>query len=225
MKVFDDAGNDIGWINGSHNWWHDPNHEQAFKFYDPTEVYPSVYFNNDHGVTASHVDAYVSNVLAKIGENPFILEIGCAGGWFTHEFLKRGAKVYAIDGSQAAVNITMKRCQYYAEIKQLTLMQADARTLSIDRFFDAIVCSEVAEHIEPPLSGLFVKNLTELSNVIFWSHATPGEHAPAHVHHPNEQPDIYWINLFKFFGYKPYKFDDYTVMATKQRLKYIFVKE
>lgn len=224
MKVFDEQGNDIGWINGNHNWWHDLKHEQAFQFYDPSQVYPSVYFNNDHGVTPSHIDSYVSTILSKLSDQPSILEIGCAGGWFTQEFLKRGASVYAIDGSQSAVNITFKRCSEYIDSGKLTLKQVDARSLTIDRFFDAIVCSEVAEHIEPPLAGLFVKTLTSLSDMIFWSHASPGEHAPAHVHHPNEQPDIYWINLFRFFGFKPYKFDDYTVMSTKQRLKYIFVR-
>jgi len=224
MNVFDDKGNDIGWIDGNHNWWHDKSKPQSFTFYDPNEVYPHVYFNNDHGVTSSHVDAYVSNVMAKLHANPYILEIGCAGGWFTEEFLKRGASIYAIDGSKAAINITFKRCSQYIDSNKLTLKQEDARKLNIDRSFDAIVCSEVAEHIEPPLAGLFVKTLTSLSDMIFWSHASPGEHAPAHVHHPNEQPDIYWINLFKFFGYKPYKFDDNTVMATKQRLKYIFVR-
>jgi cyclopropane fatty-acyl-phospholipid synthase-like methyltransferase len=220
MKVFDDSGKDIGWINGNHQWWHNPTHEQAFMFYNPNEVYPEVYFNNDHGIMPSHVDTYVSNILKCIKPNPNIYEVGCAGGWFTHEFLKRGATVHAIDGSRSAIRIASKRCQEYAN--RLTLQYQDARLYVPNQTFDAVACSEVAEHIEPPLAGLFVANLAKVTDTIFWSHATPGEHAPAHVHHPNEQPDAYWINLFAFFGYKPYKFDDYTIMATKQRLKFMF---
>lgn len=224
---------DNGWIDKQdHLWWFDPEQPYSFTFFDPDSAYPDQYYANGHQISDAHVKAYCDAVECYYKEvtgddKPYtLLEVGCGGGWFTAEFDRRGIFVTAIDGSQSAVNLaTATTANGNAKI-----IKADIRRLSFDPLseldrVDCICCSEVAEHIEPPFAGLLVQTLTKHSDVIFWSHARPHEHAPCHIHHPNEQPDRYWISLFAFFGYKAYSVPNEIVHATKQRIKFIFVKE
>jgi hypothetical protein len=51
--------------------------------------------------------------------------------------------------------------------------------------FDLAVSMEVAEHIEEKNADTFVANLTNLSNVIIFSAAVPGQGG---VYHVNERP-------------------------------------
>ncbi len=72
------------------------------------------------------------------------------------------------------------------------------KQLKIERRFDLAISLEVAEHIETKYSELFVKNLTQLSNVILFSAAIPKQEGENHI---NEQWHNYWIKLFQKKGY------------------------
>lgn len=220
---------DNGWINKqNHLWWLDPTQPYSFTFFDPDSAYPDQYYANGHDVTDSHVKVYCDTVIdyyksIKNVDLSTLLEVGCGGGWFTAEFARRGLKVTAFDASQSGVDRARARVGTKDNVRIFKHDIRDKSTL-IGRY-DVICCSEVAEHIEPPFAGLLVQTLTKHSDVIIWSHARPHEHAPCHIHHPNEQPDRYWISLFAFFGYKAYSVPNEIVQATKQRIKFIFVKE
>ena len=45
---------------------------------------------------------------------------------------------------------------------------------------------------------------------------------PSSYHHPNEQPDIFWINLFDFFNYGYVKLSDEIYSETNLRGRYVF---
>jgi hypothetical protein len=57
---------------------------------------------------------------------------------------------------------------------------------------------EVAEHISAASADIFVRNLTELSDLIVFSAAIPGQGGTFHV---NEQWPEYWAEKFKRAGY------------------------
>lgn len=68
--------------------------------------------------------------------------------------------------------------------------------------YDMLFATEVAEHIEPPFSSQFVHNCVKHSNLVWFSHESDDVDNENHIHHSNEQPEKFWINLFAFFGYR-----------------------
>ena len=66
--------------------------------------------------------------------------------------------------------------------------------------FDLVVSLEVAEHLRPEKSKMFVKQLTKLGDNILFSAAIPFQGGTSHL---NEQWQDYWANLFKKEGYVP----------------------
>jgi len=64
--------------------------------------------------------------------------------------------------------------------------------------YDLVCCMEVAEHIEPEYTKIFLKNLTHWSDKLLMSIAGPGQKGRYHV---NLQEIGYWDDLMKEFGY------------------------
>ncbi len=72
--------------------------------------------------------------------------------------------------------------------------------LDIDRKFDLAMSLEVAEHLPETTAHQFIKTLTQLSDVVFFSAAIPGQIGTYHI---NEQYPEYWVAIFKELGYTP----------------------
>lgn len=148
------------------------------------------------------VRAYVDAVL-QYGERLLgrpvrsLLECGCAGGWFTEEFVKRGIDVFAVEGSRAGIERALSRGVPAERLRQHDLR----RPLQLGRRFDVAVCTEVAEHVECPFSSQLILNLVSHSDVVWFSFEAPDTNE-AHYHHSNEQPAKFWLNLFRFFDYR-----------------------
>lgn len=70
----------------------------------------------------------------------------------------------------------------------------------IQRRFDLAMSLEVAEHLPASAAGGFVRRLTSLSDIVFFSAALPGQGGTDHV---NEQWPSYWIKLFADQGFQP----------------------
>jgi SAM-dependent methyltransferase len=217
-------GEDYGYLKDTPRWWFNPDNPLAFSLFDTNSIYPDEYYAVNHDIEMAVMFNYanlafdVYNQL-KGGEPSTILDAGCAGGWFVREFETRGKSVVGLDASASA----LKKCR--ANGIQSEILHVDLRRrLQLGKRFDMVCCSEVAEHIEPPFSAVLVENLVNHSDVVIWSHCRPGEHAQPHLHHPNEQPDAFWINLFAFYGYAvatiPEKFHEFT----KHRIKLVFYK-
>ncbi|MCC8358513.1 class I SAM-dependent methyltransferase [Salinimicrobium sediminilitoris] len=67
--------------------------------------------------------------------------------------------------------------------------------------FDVAMCLEVAEHLDEKRAVSFIKDLTDLSDVIVFSAAIPGQEGTNHV---NEQFLKYWVEKFNKYDYKCY---------------------
>lgn len=217
-------GEDNGWLK-KQNFWFDPEHEHGFQIQDLDSLYPEKYFEVDH-VKPETIDNYcrlVPEFYEKITGNKLasIWEIGTGGGWFGERFSKN-YEVLGIEGSLAGYEKSLQRNCYY-NIKHADLRLSD----SYNGFFgkrDIALCTEVAEHIEPPFSSVLVRGLCKLSTLVWFSFEEPNTNA-AHVHHCNEMPAKFWINLFDFYGYGAYKLPQWVYDQCEGRGMYIFYKK
>jgi hypothetical protein len=66
--------------------------------------------------------------------------------------------------------------------------------------FNAVICTEVAEHVYPERADDLVRSVCELArNRVIWSAAKPGQEWEGHV---NLQPTGYWIDRFAANGFQ-----------------------
>lgn len=215
-----EKGEDNGWLK-KQNFWFDPEHEHGFAIQDLDSIYPEKYFETDH-VKPETIEAYcrlIPDFFEKItGEKlTNIIEVGTAGGWFGEQFRKQGIFSKGVEGSSDGYLKSSKRGGYSQ------LIAWDLRR-SIPQSFNnnnqIALCTEVAEHIEPPFSSVLVKSLCDASDLVWFSFEEPNTN-PAHIHHPNEMPAKFWINLFEFYGYGAYKLPQWVYDQCEGRGMYI----
>ncbi len=185
-----------------YNWWFDADEPNAFEIFDLDGFYSDRYYDCDH-VQPPIVTVIAASLLVAgrdiLGRNvESVLDLGCGQGQFTRGLLASGLDVVAVEGSAAGCAAALKR-----GVPQSRLVRHDMRLpLQLNRKFDVVMCTEVAEHLEPPFSSQLIHTISEHSDVCWFSSERP-ETNEGHLHHPNEQPDIFWINLFRFYGFQP----------------------
>ena len=216
--IFQD-GVDVGYKEKS-NWWGDPSDKDAFRISSLDNDYPSEYFKQDH-VSRQTVIDYCNCVIGKYQEFTesklkSIIEFGSGGGWFTEEFKKRGYGILALEGSNEGEKKCIRR-----DVRRVLKYDFRYKMPPHIGKYDIALCTEVGEHIESPFSAILVANLVDASDIIWWSSAEPNVGRP-HLHHPNEQPYQYWINLFKFYGYEAIRLSDEIFNACEYRGRYMF---
>ena len=124
-----------------------------------------------------------------------VVDIGCGIGYFLKAFKDLGIKeVLGIDGrwtDRELVDINLEKEEFVV---------ADLnKKLSINRKFDLLICLEVAEHIDPKHTDVFLDNLVILSDIIVFSAAIPFQGG---LNHLNEKWTDYWVQKFGLLGFK-----------------------
>jgi hypothetical protein len=85
------------------------------------------------------------------------------------------------------------------QIKKSEFLRKDlALPLDLQERFDVAMSLEVAEHLPAEFAASFVSNLTQLSDVIIFGAAIPGQGGTNHV---NERWPSYWVALFEKLGF------------------------
>ncbi|MBS1668865.1 MAG: hypothetical protein JST58_15935 [Bacteroidetes bacterium] len=72
--------------------------------------------------------------------------------------------------------------------------------LQINKRFDLAMSLEVAEHLPVECADVFIKSLTDASDIVLFSAAIIGQEGNYHI---NEQMPEYWAKIFDKYGYKP----------------------
>jgi hypothetical protein len=176
-------------------WWFNSDNPAAFKIYNLDSLYSSTYFVDHIQVEPAKlyikwVQAYFHAITSLHLKS--VVEFGSAGGHFLYPLFLAGFDVFGVEGTKAGINTILLQ----KKIPKEFVLRHDMRMpIQIGRKFDIhlALCTEVAEHIEPPFSSVLVMNL-------MFSSEGPSD-SRNHVHHSNEQPYQFWKNLFEFFGY------------------------
>jgi len=127
-----------------------------------------------------------------------VIDIGCATGDLVSQFRQMGLVSDGLEGSDHALNHSViedilhwdLRC----DLRNCTL----STTALLPIPYDLCLCLEVAEHIEPEYTKIFLGNLIYFSSNILLSIAGPGQKG---LHHVNLQEMTYWDDLFDELGY------------------------
>jgi hypothetical protein len=153
-----------------------------------TNIYKGRFFNKRNRLywRAEPVCKAINTAL----EPKSVMDVGCAIGDYVHYWKNFiGITAYGIEGSKNAEEYFMTDGIYIRDLRE---------PLQLDLRVDLVTCFEVAEHIEPEYSHQFRLNLTQLSDQILMSAASPGQGGHYHV---NCRPAEYWKDNFSDLGY------------------------
>jgi len=122
-----------------------------------------------------------------------LIDVGCGSGEIIDRFRDVGVTVYGCDYSDAALRICRAKNLNVAKID----LEGDI-IKSVKWRADVVISTEVAEHIAASCADNYVKLLCRTAErYIVITAATPGQGG---THHINEQPNDYWIEMFKQQG-------------------------
>lgn len=121
-----------------------------------------------------------------------IVDVGCGIGTWASVFEKYGCEALGIDGDYVSRDRVLIKKYLPVDISE---------SFKVEYKFDLAVCLEVAEHLPFERSDSFIHDLTQLSDHILFSAATPGQGGTNHI---NEQPLDFWEKLFNKYGYFMY---------------------
>ena len=123
-----------------------------------------------------------------------VIDVGCGIGTWLAAFkeLVQNARVLGLDGEYNKGRLLIAADEFIG-------CNLEDPLPSFSSKFDLVISLEVAEHLSSERAFSFVKELTELGDIVLFSAACPGQGGKNHV---NEQWHEYWIKLFeeeKFF--------------------------
>ena len=137
-------------------------------------------------------------ILPKVLEliNPkSVIDVGCGTGSFLS--VLQDLNVHDILGVEGD---WLDRDHLYVN-PDIILIRDIQKPFTIERRFDLVINLEVAEHLKESSADKFVNTLVNLSDVILFSAAIPGQGGQNHI---NEQPTDYWVKKFEKYSYSFY---------------------
>jgi hypothetical protein len=143
------------------------------------------------------VDLILDELFNHITVPNTVIDVGAGVGSWLKGCLKRGCQdVRAIEGEWVrTVDVQI--------LKELYLVHNLEDPLPKMGKYDLAVCLEVAEHLSEGRAHSFVVDLTNLSDVVLFSAAIPGQGGTRHI---NERWQQYWADLFEEQSYACFDF-------------------
>jgi hypothetical protein len=153
---------------------------------------PQFYAEQASGARASA--EVIVPIACELVQPVSVVDVGCGTGVWLSVFAEHGVTdIQGYDGQWVKPEDLV--------IPQAAFAAADlTETLPASRRFDLAVSLEVAEHLPPANASRFVTTLTQLSDVVLFAAAIPGQGGTNHL---NEQWPDYWANEFRARGYEP----------------------
>lgn len=132
--------------------------------------------------------------LSEIFVPSSVVDIGCGKGTWLKAFGEQcNCATYGVEGSWLAEKDLLHRpTKFWNRDLNRHL------NLNMNHRSDLAISLEVAEHLNPSSSQLFIKQLTDLSDVILFSAAQPGQGG---IYHTNERLPSFWLKLFNDSAY------------------------
>ncbi len=158
------------------------------------EDYPYVHTYELHNTNAAN---YIVPYLIKWFNPLSVIDVGCGLGTWLKVFKSKGVvDVLGIEGS----HINKKMMVIH---ENEILLKDLEQPVSLNRRYDIALCIEVVEHLSKDAADIIISTLVNLSDIIVFSAAIPGQGGQNHL---NEQWIDYWIEKFKkhdFIVYDP----------------------
>lgn len=125
-----------------------------------------------------------------------VIDIGCATGVWLEQFKRYSpneVKIHGVDGDW------VREHRHYIDDKEITYYDFESDTeFPIHGKYDLAVCLEMAEHLSAEKADKLIDILINLSDVIYFSAATPNSGG---MHHVNERWQSYWWMKFRKRNY------------------------
>lgn len=116
-------------------------------FYD--ELGDAWYTASDHPIALLRAEngVRIPWVIAEIGQNKTVLDVGCGAGMLTNALAAAGHSAYGIDLSASSLEVASQK----DTAKQVSYQVASAYSLPFaDQTFDVVCAMDVLEHVEEP---------------------------------------------------------------------------
>ena len=122
-----------------------------------------------------------------------VIDVGCGTGALLAALRDKGCQVFGLEYAEAG----LKLCR--ARGLEVAKFDLERNVFDTNRTFDVAVSMEVAEHLPETAADRYVELLAQLSRIIVFTAAQPGQGGIDHV---NEQPASYWIAKFQNQGFE-----------------------
>jgi hypothetical protein len=124
-----------------------------------------------------------------------VVDVGCGRGCWLKAWKEKGAVfLLGFDGNwNSQKDMVDSAIRFY---------QVDLnKRFTTGSKVDLCMALEVAEHLEPTSAEAFIKNLTDLSDMVLFGAAYTGQGGDNHI---NEQPHTYWAKQFSKYSFVPF---------------------
>jgi hypothetical protein len=153
---------------------------------------PSIDYDHSHNLHGTSGPRAAIPILFGESIPASLLDVGCGVGTWLRAAIDFGIpECLGVEGVDVPVNELLVPRE---SVKQQDL----TRSWSLNKQFDAVLCFEVAEHLDSSSAGVLIGCLVKHSDWIYFSAACPGQ---AGQHHVNCQWPAYWQKLFNEQGY------------------------
>ena len=143
-----------------------------------------------NSTAAEHILPSIFNIIKPSK----VIDIGCGTGSWLKVAKKLGAnRVLGIDGVQVS------KALLEIEVNEFQKHNLTSPFVSNEKF-DLAICLEVAEHLPESAADTLVDTLADVSNILLFSAALPGQGGQNHI---NEQWPEYWQHKFATKGLYP----------------------
>ena len=158
-----------------------------FRLLPHDAVYDADYYASAVEGGASRSAKVMANSIRRDFAPRTIVDVGCGTGALLLAMRESGVRVLGFERSTAALDLCRRRG---LEVRKLDL---EKDVIEVNEKFDVAVSVEVAEHLPAAVADRYIDALTQLSDVVVFTAAPPGQGGTDHV---NEQPAGYWIEKF-----------------------------
>lgn len=155
-------------------------------------IYNENFYLSNRNKTILSSELILEIIFKKIDFLPSnIIDIGCGTGEWLDSAHKLGIKnITGIDGTWVTKEKLINN--------NINLMNIDLNKDFYDKEFhkyDFLICTEVIEHLDPKINDIFINKICNISDIILFSGAIPGQRGTNHI---NCQWQSYWKNKFHY---------------------------